>query len=467
MEQGMGTVGNIIVLVYLIVIFAIGVYAKKFTKNFNDYILGGGKTGIVLLAGTVIATLWGGVTFLGIAGYSYTSLYKGVWYAFGAFLFFLVWAFFLAKPIRKMQPYTISEWFALRYDKKCGLLASLFNLIVYLGFLGSQFVAFATVVNSLMGWPFEWSIVISAVVVTAYTFVGGFFAVAMTDLVQFAISLVGALIILIVAIANVGTFGAVREALPPEYFNSQAPWGIFYMVTIFFLWLGAHPLQHITQRISSASTKKIAFWAAVFGALGYLFVTYVTPAVGAYARVILPGLERADQAYPMLVMTLLPTWAAALVVAALLAVVMSSADSYLLGPATLAASDVIRYFKPDIDQKKLLLAARLMTVVYAGLALIVALSFKVIIAQILTFLVIAWAMLPALYASVTWKKASNTAAFWSMLIGAGVNVVLIKNVPAAMQQYPSYYTGCIGFAVAIVLLIVLTLIFPKKEAATA
>src|SRR5690554_6714664 len=114
--------GGWIIFLYLIGVFLIGTYTGKFVKGYKDYILGGGRFGILLLMGTIVATQWGGGSFLGIAGFGYEQLYRGVWYALATIPRFLIWAFLLAIIIRKVQPYTISEWFALRYDSKNGML---------------------------------------------------------------------------------------------------------------------------------------------------------------------------------------------------------------------------------------------------------------------------------------------------------------------------------------------------------
>ncbi|MDR1534015.1 MAG: sodium:solute symporter family protein [Planctomycetota bacterium] len=455
---------TIIIWVYLIGIFILGIWAAKKTKSFSDYMHGGGTAGMLLLTGTIIATLWGGVTFIGLTGFSYQVLYRGVWYAFSAIGFFLVWAFFLSVPIRKIQPYSISEWMGIRFDKKTGLLTSLYNLIVYVGFLGSQFVAFGVIASTFMGWSMEFSIIFGTILVGVYTIAGGFFAVAITDLVQFGLSLLGGLVVLIACVIKVGTFEVVRasEVLPPEYWNpNTSDFGFVFMITMFFLWLGAHPQQHVTQRISSARSVKIAYWSAAIGSLGYVFVAYVVPSIGIYARILIPGLKDPQTAYPTLAITILPGWAAALVCAALMAVVMSSADSYLLAPASVLTNDIVRYFKPNMLDKNLLAWSRWSTVFYAVVACIAALAFRQVIALILSFLTVAWTMLPALYASTTWKKCSPNAAFWSMVIGGVINGYLILNVPSWFSA--GIYTGWVGFIAGIVVLVVLSYTSPHKE----
>ncbi len=458
----LGIAGEIIIFGYLAIIFAIGIFMARYIKDFRDYLMGAGKLGMILLAGTVLATQWGGVTFLGISGFAYQNLYQGVWYAWGAAARFLFWAFFLAVVIRKVRPYTVSEWFAARFDVKNGLLISLMNLIVGLGLLGSQFVAIGTIAHTFMGWDLETAIVLGAILVTIYTVASGIVGVAATDIVQIVVSLLGAIIMIIAANIEFGSFAEVREVLPAEFFDHAEPWGFVFMITIFFLWLADLPLQYANQRMISARTTKIAFYAPIFGALSYLLVTYITPALGAYARVALPELEVADAAFPQLTAYLLPGPLAGLVAAALLAVIMSSGDSYLLGPSTLVINDFYRAFKPEASQRQVLFYARIATIVYLLLGLWAALAFQVIIGLILTFLVFGWAILPAYFASTMSRKVTASASFWSILVGGVINGILITWPPEAFADYPRYYTGWIGFAAAIVILVVGTLLSKKK-----
>lgn len=457
--------GGWIIFLYLIGVFLIGTYTGKFVKGYKDYILGGGRFGILLLMGTIVATQWGGGSFLGIAGFGYEQLYRGVWYALATIPRFLIWAFLLAIIIRKVQPYTISEWFALRYDSKNGMLVSIINLIIGIGLLGSQFVAFGNIVATFMNYDLTTSIIIGAIMVGIYTIIGGLIAVAVTDVVQLFIALFAVLGVLGACIARVGTFAQIRMALPEQYFNPANPYGVFFMVTIFMLWMADIPMQYVIQRISSAKTLKVAFWGPVCGALSFVLLGYISPAIGAYAKVLLPNLARPDMAYPALLTEVLNPYLAALAAAGLMAAVMSTGDSYLLAPATLMSNDFFRLIKPNATEKQSLVAARIFTVVYILLGLWAALIFKAILKLSMTFLAIGMAMLPAFIASVCWKKATNAAAFWSMLVGGGLNIYLTALTPAFLKNagIASFYYGWAGFVVALVLLVVISLVKPETE----
>ena len=462
---------GIIVIAYIIAIFGIGILGARRTQNFADYFSTSGGLGMVILAGTVLATQWGSVTLLGIAGFAYQHLWFGVWYSLGAVIRFLFWALLMALVLRKVNPFSISEWFGLRFDDKNALVMTVLNLVVSLGLLGAQFLGFAAVISVFFNADFQLSVVLGAVVVTVYTIIGGMWGVAYTDVVQVTITGVAAVGMVLFLWATEGGFSMLRgEAVYPDgYFNAMAiaplgdvNAGWLFFLTLVFLWLADMFLNHNLQRMVSAKNLKVAYWAPIFGGMSYILVAYISPAIGAYARFVFgEGVENPDQAFPMLAQELLPVWIAGLVAAALLAVVMSSGDSYLLGPSTLAANDLYRAWRPEASEERVLLVARLITLGYAAIALYSALFFDTIIGLILAFLTIGWAVIPALWASVAWRKATPNAVFASMVVGGGVNGFLMVSqqfslVPAinnALPNMPSYYVGWIGFTLAVLILV--------------
>lgn len=463
MGTSLNSVEGIIVIIYLIGIFGVGIWGARKTKNFRDYFSTSSQLGMVVLAGTVLATQWGGVTLLGIAGFAYQHLWMGVWYSLGAVIRFLFWALLMGLVLRKVNAFSISEWFGIRFDNKNALVMTMLNLVVSVGLLGAQFVAFGSIVTVFFDVPFTASIVLGAIAVVVYTVIGGMWGVAYTDVVQIAVSGAAAVGMVVYLRFTEGGFSTLRtsSAFPDGYFNAMeiAPLGDltagwFFFFTLIGLWTADMFLNHNMQRMVSARNLRVAYWAPIFGGMSYMLIAYVSPAVGAYARVVLgTGLENPDFAFPMLAQELLPAWAAGLVAAALLAVVMSSGDSYLLGPSTLAANDLYRAYRPNASDKRVLKVARLITLIYGSVALLSALFFQTIIGLILTFLTIGWAIIPALWASVAWRRATPNATFASMVLGGGVNALLMLNPPALFSGTPPYYVGWIGFVLAIVVLL--------------
>lgn len=470
MAESIFSTEGYIFIIYIIAIFFIGIWGARRTHTFEDYFSTSGGLGIIVLAGTVLATQWGGVTLLGIAGFAYQHLWMGVWYSLGAVIRFMFWAFLMAVVLRKVNPFSISEWFGLRFDDKNAVVMTVLNLVVSIGLLGAQFLGFGTVVTVFFDVPFQTSVIIGAIVVTAYTVVGGMWGVAYTDVVQVVISGTAAVGMVLFLTATEGGFQTLRGAsdtYPAEYFDpmtiaplGELSMGWLFFFTLVFLWLADMFLNHNMQRMVSATDLRVAYWAPIFGGMSYLLVAYISPAIGAYARLVLGELENPDFAFPALAQELLPAYLAGLVGAALLAVVMSSGDSYLLGPSTLAANDLYRAFYPEASEERVLQVARLMTLGYAAIALVASLFFDTIIGLILAFLTVGWAVIPALWASVAWRRATPNAVFWSVVVGGSLNFLFMVAqdfnlfpLVAEMNPGPSYYTGWIGFFLAVIILV--------------
>src|ERR687894_1129783 len=156
-------------------------------------------------------------------------------------------------------------------------------------------------------------IILGAVIVLSYTMVGGFIADATIDTVQMFVTIAGALIVLFVAAATYGSLGTVHEQLPADYSDPFEPWGLFFMVTIFMLWLSDLPLQFNIQRMSAVRNVRTAVFAGTLAGLSYIVILYISPAIGSYARVALPDLQNPDQAYPELAQAMLPAALAAFI----------------------------------------------------------------------------------------------------------------------------------------------------------
>ena len=316
MTESLFTTEGFIVIFYLLAIFGIGVLGARKTKTFRDYFSTSGSLGLIILIGTVLATQWGGVTLLGIVGFGYQHLWFGAWYSLGAAIRFLFWALLMAVVLRKVNPFSISEWFGMRFDNKNAMVMTILNLIVSLGLLGGQFLAFGAVVSVFFDVPVQTAVIVGAVMVTVYTILGGMYGVAYTDVVQIVITTAAAVGMVLYLWLTQGSFAVLRtQAVYPEnYFNAMnvtplgdLSMGWLFLFTLIFLWLADLFLNHNMQRMVSAKNLKVAYWAPVFGGMGYVLIAYVSPAIGAYALSVLGAvLQNPDRAFPLLAQELLP-----------------------------------------------------------------------------------------------------------------------------------------------------------------
>lgn len=457
-----------IVIVYFVILLIIGYIAARRIKTYRDYIIATAQFNMALLMGTTIATQWGGVTVMGIPGLAYKEAYRAVYYALGAVPRFLVWALLLAIPIWAAKPWTVTEWFSQRFDKKNGYLIAILNVIGFLGLIAGQLVATARIFSVMAGISFETAMLLGVAIVTIYTATAGIFGVVYTDLFQFILIFTGVITLTVVAHTSIG-LSTLKINLPPDHWSLLGLDGVAYFITLFILWCADLPYNYVIQRISSARTKKIVFMAPLFGAMSYILAAYFGGVLGSYAAYTLPGLKVTDEAVIRLSIKLLPPIGVGLLCSSLLAVTMSSADTYLNAPASVIVHDLIRPFKPSLSDKQLLRIAEILTVILAVIASVIGLWLRGIITVLITFLYFTIAAIPPFIASVFWRKASAEGSFWGMLIGgivsAGLRFANIYGLTPPGNFYGMYLPAWLGIAISTVILVVLSIVKPKTTEA--
>jgi sodium/proline symporter len=199
--------------------------------------------------------------------------------------------------------------------------------------------------------------------------------------------------------------------------------------------------------------------------MSYILTAYFGAVLGSYAAYTLPGLKATDEAVIRLSIKLLPPIGAGLLCSSLLAVTMSSADTYLNAPTSVIVHDLIRPFKPSLSDKQLLRIAKILTVILAVIASVIGLWLRGIITVLITFLYFTIAAIPPFIASVFWRKASAEGSFWGMLIGgivsAGLRFANIYRLTPPGNFYGMYLPAWLGIAISTVILVVLSIVKPK------
>lgn len=465
--RGLLSVEALIVIAYTIGIFAIGIGASRKIDDFKDYVNTDSRLGIVLLTSTTLGANWGGLVLLGLPAMAYGDMWMTVFYAGVGTVHFLTIGIFMGAPLRKASPYTMSEWFGLRFDQRNAFVVTIFNFILGIGIITAQFLAFAAITTVFFEIPFNVALVVGAVIVTAYTVLSGLWGVAYTDFIQVVVSIgVAVGLVLYMMLDSVGSFGYVRAngEFPAQYFDptvvstGEVNSGLIFVFSLGFLWVADLLLNHATQRMVGARNIKTAYWSSIGGAVTWLLVMLLATVLGVYARFVLgPGLENPDLAFALLTEELLPAWVAGLVAASIIAGSMSTADSKMLGPATLIANEFYQMFWPDRDDKERLFGARVVVVVYAVAALVSAVTIQSIVTSILVYLTIGMGAIPAFIASFSWKRATPNAALVSMIGGGGLAAGLALWTPDFLPGMPLYYMGWFGLVFGALLLVSVSL----------
>lgn len=411
------------VLVYILIMLAIGFFSSKNINDATDYIVAGRRLPLGLATAALFATWFGGGTSMGAAGESYWNGFLGaIADPFGAGVCLLLAGLFYVRTMRRMKLLTIADFFAIKFGKTSELLVSLITLPAFIGWVGAELVALGLVVHSITGISPVLGIIISAIVVLIYTYQGGMWADTLTDFVQMVILIAGLIIMFPIVIKDIGGFATLRTRIPDEMFyffprNANFSGWMFYVQAWIIIGLGSVPGQDVMQRALSSKDENTAQRASYLAGLGYIILGIIPVTLGIVGRLIFPELGNSELVLVDLAVRYLPNFVIALFVGALLSAIMSSTDSAILAPASIVTRNIMPYFK-KLDSKDELKVARIATVIITALALATALWFQ----NIYDLMVSAWGfLLVGCFVPLTfgiWSKKANTpAAIASSVIG--------------------------------------------------
>jgi SSS family transporter len=451
------------VAIYMVLMLALGYVASRKTHTITEFVVAGRGLPVWLCSMTVIATWFGGSTVMGSSGAAYDDGFLGVIEdPFGAALALFLVGFFFARMFRRLRIMTVADFMEQRYGRAAAIAITVTALFSNIMWVGGMLVAFGTIFEALAGVPLMIGIVSGAIVIFVYTAIGGMWAVALTDFVQMLIILVGLLILFVVVLIDVGGWGAIATRLPEgtfrmipfersgeEWANYPRAWMIFGVVDI--------SSQALMQRVAAAKSERVAQTSFYLGSIGYLVFGMIPVLLGIIATVTMPDLSYGESVVPQLALEHLHPVAIAVFVGAVLAAIMSSADSALLACSSLLARNVLPMLREDASDRQALLVARLAIPACGIVAVFIALEFQKIfqLAVDSNMLGLAAIIVPFIM-GVWWKKANRIGALSAM--GAGVFAWLFTLFTA--PRLPSDF---IGLGACFVTMIVVTLLTQRID----
>ena len=381
-------INTAIIAAYLLGMLAVGLLSSGRIKTLAGFYVGDRAGGTWLITGSLMATIVGGSSTLGIAGLGFSKGLVGAWWMLVAAMGLLILSFCLSKKVRSYGVYTLPEILQIQYGSDLAkTISSMLISLAWIGVIAAQIIAAGKILSSL--WSFvdpQATMLTVGAVFMIYTALGGQYSILKTDFFQFIIILAGISICLVSIFMATGGVSAMAAALPPDHFSFPvSPVFTFRDLLVFCPFVGSVFIvgPDIYSRLLCARTPEIARRASLAVACMMVPLAFAIAFIGVSARFLVPDIP-AENAFPALVMHLLPCGLNALVIAALLAAVMSSADTCLLTSGTIVVNDVIRPFLPeDTAEKTLISLSRAAVLVIGTLAVIIALRMQEIIGSLL------------------------------------------------------------------------------------
>jgi SSS family solute:Na+ symporter len=355
-------------------------------KGINSFFVADRRASFLFVVGSLFATIIGGSSTIGMAGLGYKQGLVGAWWLLvGAIgLFFL--GLFLAEKVRGYSLYTLPEILEVQYGPEAKFFASGLIVIAWTGIIAGQIVAAGKILETILRAPPSLLMIITAFVFILYTLLGGQHSVVRTDSIQSLIIIIAILVSIPLCLSKVGGVFIMREALGGDYFSFPVSQHFTWKSLATYLFLvGSTYLvgPDIYSRLFCARNEKIAKDATITVALTIIPFAFIITIIGMSARILFPQISP-EASFPTMINHLFPIGLNGLVIAALLAAMMSSADTCLLTTSTILSVDIIRpLIRPDIEERKLLLLSRFFIVLIGIFSLIIALRLRGVIPSLL------------------------------------------------------------------------------------
>jgi solute:Na+ symporter, SSS family len=460
------------VILYLVISIGIGVYAATRVKNSEDYFSAGRSLPMVMVVAMVFATWFGAETVLGIpATFLSENLGGTISDPFGASLALILFGLFIARPLYRMHLLTIGDFYRKRYNRPVEVAMSLAIALSYLGWVSAQVVALGLVFKVLSAGVIsqEQGILIGASVVLIYTLYGGMWSVALTTFLQMTVIVAGLLWISVLVgdMPEVNGIAPVIEhaaAAGKFEFWPELEWVaiITFVAGLLTMGFGSVPQQDVFQRANASRNETVAVWGTVIGGVAYLLFAAVPIYLTYAATLVDPALtgalleDDAQMVLPAFVAAHLPLVAQIIFFGALLSVIMSTASGTLLAPSVTISENIIKGFlsEKNLTDRHFLAITRGVVVVFSVGVVLYALwslehetsihsmvenAYKVTLAT---------AFVP-LVAGLFWKRANNTGATASILLGLAtwLGMELVAPEGALPPQFAGFIASTLGMVI--------------------
>lgn len=447
--------------VYFLAMLAVGIYffIKSKDAGGKKYFLAEREMGpwvTALSAGASDMSAW---ALMGLPASIYAIGTSQAWIAVGLFVGYALSWLLLARRLRRFSilagdSITIPEYLTSRFlsaSKSLRVLCALIFLIAYTVYTASGIKACGTLLATVSGLSPDASMFIAASIVIAYIFLGGFEAVCWTDFFQ-GLLMLGALLIAPVFAYSLIQAGKIVPAPLPEGFISLKH-NLTDIISGLGWGLGYFGMPHIIVRfmaIRSESDVKKSRRVA----LGWtLLILTFSVLVGIAGRMVFPALEDSSLVFVMLTRKLFPPLICGIILSAILAAAMSTADSQLLCSVSTFSCDIYKpVFKKDATDKQMLVSGRVLVIIISAIALFIAANPES--GTIMSLVENAWGIFgasfgPVILLSLYWKRMTYTGAFFGILSGAAVDIlVLTTRVVPVYEIIPGFIAGLLSAWIA-------------------
>lgn len=409
------------VLVYLAILAAVGVWRARRVHTGDDFLVASRSLPAHVLVFTLLSTWIGAGSLFAGAGLGYRAGLPALWQSAGAWVGIAL-VYFIAPRVRRIALYTVPDILELRYGPVARVLGTITTVLAYTTIAAYQFRGGGRLLALVADVRPGTGALITASFCVAYTALAGMLSIAYLDVGNGLVMLTGVTVAVAYLVGAGGGLGPVLDALRPDQVSAfgtlgpQAAFALFFPTL--FLLLGE---ANMYQKFFSAKDERAARWAVVGWIVGTIVVETLIDSVGIFGSTTLTGLTtgESETIVVRVALEVLPNLLGILLVCAAAAVIVSTANSFLLTPATNLMRDVYqRFLDPRASDRRILLLTRVLVVVLGVLALVALRFFETILEMALwAYTMYGAGITPALLAAFIWPRATRLGGVLSILAG--------------------------------------------------
>ena len=409
------------VIVYLAGLAVVGYWRSRRVRTSDDFLVAGRTLPAHVLIFTLLTTWIGSGSLFGGAGLGYRAGFPALWQSAGAWLGIAI-IYYIAPRVRRIAQYTVPDILELRYGPPARVLGTITTVLAYTTIAAYQFRGGGRLLDLIAGIDPRTGALITAAFCVAYTVFAGMLSIAYLDIVNGLMMLAGVAAAVIYLAGRLGSDGSAFADLRPDQltlFGSMSPVdALALFLPTMFLLLGE---ANMYQKFFSAKDERAARLAVGGWIVGTILVETLIVAIGVFGSAIVTGLGVAESETIVVrvAVDVLPAALGVVLLAGAAAIIVSTATSMLLTPATNLTRDVyVRFINPDATDRQTLLYTRLVIVGLGVIGLAAGSFFPTILAMALwAYTMYGAGVTPALLAALLWPRVTREAGIVSILSG--------------------------------------------------
>ena len=462
----------IAVLLYLSVLLLVGTFRSRRVKTGDDFLVAGRTLPAHVLVFTLLATWIGSGSLFGGAGLGYRTGFPALWQSAGAWAGIAL-VYFIAPRVRRIAQYTVPDILELRYGPAARVLGTLTTVLAYATIAAYQFRGGGRLLALIAPIEPDTGALVTMVFCVAFTALAGMLSIAYLDVVNGMLMTVGVVMAVTFMVGETGGLTMSLASLPAGHMSvfgllgPQAALALF--LPTMFLLMGE---ANMYQKFFSARDERSARLAVVGWIVGTIVVETLIDSTGVLAATIQPGLTSAqsEEIVIRVAIDVLPRFMGVVLVCGAAAIIVSTANSFLLTPSTNLIRDVYqRFVDPDVSDRQVIIYTRTIVVILGGLGYVAGDFFPTILAMALwAYTMYGAGVTPALLGALLWRRATPLGGVSSILVGMLTTFMweiigLVRGGEGAPDYLFGLETAYPALALSILTLVFVSLATPRQS----